>query len=213
MTRRSIVFHVALATAVLAAASIEAPGASELASGDRAFIDQAAHAGMEEVALGQRAERDAASPAVRAFATRMVGDHEKANAELRSIAARDGFQLPQGLDTSARKELAGLQTAHGAKLDAKYMEHQASDHRKVITAFEREAHEGRNADVRKFAADTLPTLRAHLELARSTEAALPQSERVALAQQRGLDAAKDATGRSRAAAERSEHMPVAKTGM
>jgi putative membrane protein len=143
----------------------------------------------------------------------MVGDHEKANAELRSIAARDGLELPQRLDTNARKEVADLETAHGAKFDAKYMEHQASDHRKVIAAFEREARDGRDADVRNFAAATLPTLRAHLELARSTEAALPQNERVALTQQRGLDAAKDATGRSRAAAERSEHMPVAKTGM
>ncbi|HTI48228.1 MAG TPA: DUF4142 domain-containing protein [Casimicrobiaceae bacterium] len=213
MTHRSIALRVALATAVLAAASIESPGASELASGDRAFVDQAARAGMEEVALGQRAERDAASPAVRAFATRMVGDHEKANAELRSIVARDGLELPQRLDTNARKEVADLETAHGAKFDAKYMEHQASDHRKVIAAFEREARDGRDADVRNFAAATLPTLRAHLELARSTEAALPKNERVALTQQGGLDAAKDATGRSRAAAERSEHMPVAKTGM
>jgi putative membrane protein len=198
---------------ILSAACMGAPQAAQLSPGDRAFVDQAAQAGMEEVTLGQRAERDAASPAVRTFATRMVDDHAKADAQLQAIAQRDGIPMPRTLDTRSEKALGELQAAHGTKFDAKYMEHQTSDHRKVIAAFEHEAQRGGNADLRRYAADTLPTLRQHLALAQSTVRELPASDRTALHQARGLEAAQAGTGRSNVTAEQNDRMPVEQTGM
>src|SRR5437868_15530981 len=76
-----------LLTALVSAAAIAAGTASADTSGalsqrDRAFVDEAAQAGIGEVALGERAEQHAASPRVREFAARIVNDHAKLNAEL-----------------------------------------------------------------------------------------------------------------------------------
>jgi len=46
-------------------------------------------------------------------------------------------------------------------------------HRKDIAAFEAEAAHADDPDLRAFAARTLPTLRAHLQMAEHAEANLP----------------------------------------
>jgi putative membrane protein len=56
----------------------------------------------------------------------------------------------------------------GAEFDRKYMEHMVKDHEKDVAAFERESTAGSDADVKAWAAKTLPTLREHLQLARDT---------------------------------------------
>jgi putative membrane protein len=203
------------ALALMAAAALCAPRASAagLAPADQAFADDAAHAGLEEVALGRAAQDRAATGVVRDFASRMVTDHEKANAQLEALAQRRGFALPDRPDGNAEKSLAELQGAHGARFDAEYMEHQVSDHRKVVAEFEREARRGGDADLRRFASDTLPTLRTHLALAQETERRMPGTDREALREQRGLDAAKAGTGASRVATEHNDRTTVEETGM
>jgi putative membrane protein len=46
------------------------------------------------------------------------------------------------------------------------MKHMLDDHKEAIALFEREAKHGQDPDLKRFAADTLPTLREHLKLAR-----------------------------------------------
>jgi putative membrane protein len=198
--------------AAAGAASSTGPGEARAVShGDRVFANAAAEAGMEEVATGKLAEYDAAHAQVRQFATRMVADH--ANDKLRQIAGRDGITLPAQMDADAQHHMGRLETARGKDFDALYMQHQASDHRQVIDEFQKEADHGRNPDLRRFAADTLPTLREHLRLAEAAENALPASERTTQRNEAGMKAARDATGASSVAAEKSARMPVPKTGM
>jgi putative membrane protein len=186
---------------------------TRLSAQDRRFADQAARAGMEEVAAGRIAQQDANSADVRRFAGRMVHDHAEANERLRMIARRDGFALPARMDAAAQHEVGRLETAGPGHFDPDYMKHQASDHRQVIEAFRSEADHGRNPDLKHFAAETLPTLREHLQLARSTVRALPAADQAAIREPSGIEAARAGTGASAAASEKSEHMPVPKTGM
>lgn len=208
---RTLVSALALVTA--AAVCAQPAGAAALVPADQAFVNDAAHAGLEEVALGQAAEDRGAAGPVREFASRMVSDHEKANEQLDALAQRDGFMVPHRLDTNAEKTLSDLHGKQGARFDAEYMEHQVSDHDKVIAKFEHEAQQGRNADLRRLAADTLPTLRMHRALAQDAERSLRGSDRAALRDQRGLDAAKAGTGASRVATEHNDRMTVEETGM
>jgi putative membrane protein len=48
------------------------------------------------------------------------------------------------------------------------MEMMVSDHEKDVAEFETESKSGTDSDVRTFAARTLPTLKIHLRLARTT---------------------------------------------
>jgi len=54
----------------------------------------------------------------------------------------------------------------GAEFDRKYMEAMVKDHEKDVAAFERESTSGSDADLKAWAAKTLPTLREHLQMAR-----------------------------------------------
>jgi putative membrane protein len=61
-----------------------------------------------------------------------------------------------------------LSALSGAEFDRKYMEHMVKDHEKDVAAFERESTKGSDADLKAWAAKTLPTLREHLQMARDT---------------------------------------------
>jgi putative membrane protein len=65
----------------------------------------------------------------------------------------------------------------GAEFDRKYMEHMVKDHEKDVAAFERISTKGTDADLKAWAAKTLPTLREHLQLARDTEAKVKASSK------------------------------------
>jgi len=207
-------FALGAAGASFAAGTTSGPaGDTTLSHQDRAFVKTAADAGMEEVAAGRLAEHSSENADVQRFARRMVDNHTHANDELKRIAQAEGIALPDRMDAKARHELGALRGAHDARFDARYMAHQVSDHQEVIGAFRKEADEGRNADLRRFAADTLPTLREHLRLAEQTAHAIPTKAPTTPREKAALEAAKAGTGASSVAAERNEHMPVPKTNM
>src|SRR5438105_3300626 len=108
----------------------------------------------------------AARPSVRSFAERVVTDHEKNNAELTTLARSKGIDVSSTLDTThqaMRDRLSGLS---GADFDRAYMSEMVRDHTEDVALFEREAQSASDADVKAYAARSLPTLREHLALAR-----------------------------------------------
>ena len=144
--------------------------ASSLSSQDRTFMHKAALGGMTEVKLGNIAQQNAQSDAVKQFGERMVQDHSKANDELKKVASNKGVQLPTSLDTKHQQDVDRLQAKKGAAFDEAYMDHMVKDHKKDIGEFKQEAQAGHDADVKGFASHTLPTLQQHLQLAQSTNA-------------------------------------------
>ena len=142
--------------------------ASTLSQDDRSFIQQAAQGGMAEVEMGQLAEQRAQSAKVKAFGQRMVRDHSQADRKLDAIASSKGVTLPAGLDAKAQAQYDRLQKLSGADFDREYMAAMVADHQKDIGDFRQEAGSAKDSDVRDFAKATLPTLEAHLKVAKST---------------------------------------------
>jgi putative membrane protein len=142
---------------------------SSLAHADAKFVEKAAQGGLAEVQLGQLAQQKAQSDDVKNFAKRMVDDHTKANDELKKVAEGKNIMLPTALDRKDQKLLDKLGKLDGARFDHEYMEHMVSDHKKDVKEFEHEAKHGKDADVKGFAENTLPTLRDHLQLAQAAE--------------------------------------------
>jgi putative membrane protein len=54
----------------------------------------------------------------------------------------------------------------GAEFDREFIRNQAKMHDEAVALFEREAGGGKDADLKAFAARTLPTLREHRRMAR-----------------------------------------------
>ena len=135
----------------------KAKGAT-LSSTDKAFIKDAAKGGMMEVAMGRVAEENATNSEVKNFGGRMVKDHSNANEELKAIAKEKGVEVP------AEKE------AGKWKSDKDYMDAMVKDHEKDLAAFEKEAKDGSDPDVKNFASKTAKTVRKHLDMAKEIDA-------------------------------------------
>ncbi|HET9471060.1 MAG TPA: DUF4142 domain-containing protein [Usitatibacter sp.] len=150
--------------------------ASALPHGERKFIEEAAKGGMSEVELGQFAQQHASNPQVKQFAAKMVQDHSKANEELRSLAQAKGVTLPAGPKTMEKHEMGKLAKLQGDAFDREYMDHMVKDHEKDVKDFRKQADKAKDADVKNFAANTLPTLQEHLRLAQEADAAVGGKE-------------------------------------
>jgi putative membrane protein len=72
--------------------------------------------------------------------------------------------LPTAPDAKHQAELRKLSALTGEKFDKEYVKMMLKDHRKDVAAFEKEAGGGMDADLKAFAASTLPTLREHLQM-------------------------------------------------
>lgn len=131
-----------------------------LSSADKAFIKDAAAGGMMEVEMGRVAEKNATDSEVKNFGARMVKDHGKANDELKTLAKKENVQLP------AEKE-PGKWTS-----DKDYMGQMVNDHEKDLAAFEKEAKDGSDPDVKNFASKTSEVVRTHLGMAKEIDSKL-----------------------------------------
>ena len=160
------------ATALAAAALTACVAAAAATPDDEAFVRKAAAAGMDEVASGRVALKNAQDAKVKAFAERMVGDHTHADAQLKQIAAEEKIPIPDKLDKHAEKDLGKLTKLHGHAFDVAYAKSNVSAHEKAVKEFQKEAKTSHDERLRKFAADTEPVLEEHLKMAKDAAQAV-----------------------------------------
>lgn len=130
---------------------------------DRTFMIKAAEGGKAEVELGKLAQEKAASPEVRQFGERMVNDHSKAGDQLKQVAEKEGVPLPDKLNAKDSATKARLEKLSGEAFDRAYMKDMVADHTQDVREFNNEAKNGKDPDVKNFAAQTAPTLEDHLK--------------------------------------------------
>jgi putative membrane protein len=147
-----------------------APTAAAAQAADRVFVERAVSAGLAEVAITKHTMDKAASPKVKKIAEHLHKDHSQANRELTSIAAAKGIPLPAAPEGDKRAEVEQVSALSGTELDRTVLEKLEKSHRESIKLFEREASEGSDAELKAFAAKTLPTLREHLKMVESSRA-------------------------------------------
>jgi putative membrane protein len=131
---------------------------------DSKFAMMAAMGGMEEVEMGRLAAQKGASDEVKQFGQRMVDDHTKANEQLMQVASSKGMTLPTALDPKHQMEMQKLSAMSGDAFDRAYVKMMVKDHKKDVAEFQKEASRGADADIKSFAATTLPTLQEHLQM-------------------------------------------------
>lgn len=139
-------------------------GDAVVTGGDLAFINDAAPGGMAEVELGKLALSKAQNAEVKAFAQKMIDDHSKAGDELKQLAAQKKVTLPPDVLPKHKEAMEKLSKLTGADFDREYVKAMVEDHEKDVTAFEAVSKTATDADVKAFAAKTLPTLKMHLEM-------------------------------------------------
>jgi len=136
---------------------------SAMMMSDTAFATKAAVGGMAEVALGKMATAKGASAKVKDFGKMMVMDHSKANAELMAISKTKNIMLPAGLDAEHQAKSDSLSKLSGKDFDMAYVNAMIDGHKKTLALMQSEAANGKDADLKAFAAKTAPVVQTHLD--------------------------------------------------
>lgn len=157
---------VIVGTALLVASSI-----AYADSPDSSFMKSAAEGGMSEVELGQLAQQKATNPVIKDFGGMMVTDHMAANEKLKVLAASKQVKLPESSSVMQKATKTKLNMLSGDTFDKSYVKGMIEDHKSDIKEFQKEASQGKDPDVRAFAAAILPTLQTHLSKIQSIAAA------------------------------------------
>jgi putative membrane protein len=149
-------------------ASNRTTSASEKNS-DMHFVTEASKGGMKEVEMGTMGQSKATNARVKNYASMMVRDHTKANEELKGLVANKKLTVPSKDEHNMHMN---LENKKGADFDKEYMRMMVEDHNKDIALFEKESKSGNDAELKAFAAKTLPTLQMHLDSAKAVYSAI-----------------------------------------
>lgn len=132
---------------------------------DAQFVMKASGAGMAEVSMGNLGVKQATHADVKKFAQKMVDDHGKANRELTDLANQKRVKLAEGIPAHHQKMHEQLAQMKGDEFDREFMGAMVKDHLQAVALFEKASRSSLDPDLKKWAAQTLPTLREHLRMA------------------------------------------------
>jgi putative membrane protein len=142
---------------------------------DKDFAKEAAEGGLLEVKLGELAKSRGTSETVRELGSQMVIDHTKANNELKTLVASKNISVPATLSSKGQKCYDKLAKKEGKSFDKAYTHSMVKDHKKNVCKFKKEAKKGDDAELKSWAANTLPTLEHHKEMSKDACKAVKKS--------------------------------------
>jgi putative membrane protein len=124
---------------------------------DITFVRKASESGYKEVNSAKEALAQLQEPELKRIAEMLVNDHSGANARLSKIAETKHWPVPaqpvQGPPPSGTAS---------ADFDAKWTAEMIAGHERSVALYRAQAQAGEDADLRKYARDTLPTIERHL---------------------------------------------------
>jgi putative membrane protein len=134
------------------------------------FAVKAANGGLLEVQLGQLAQERGTSQRVKDFGAMMVRDHSKANDELKGLAQSKNITLPDSVGNDYRDHIEDMRKLSAKEFDKHYIDMMVDDHDEDVEMFEKASGNLTDPDLKTWASNTLPTLRAHKDSARAIQA-------------------------------------------
>lgn len=150
------------------------------------FLRLAAMSDRFEIASSRLVGEKSQNAQVKEFAQHMIRDHEKTSRELmqhQPHATGAGTSTPpqgtapgsprqDGLDQQHAALLQQLQQASGAEFDRLYIRQQVMAHQQAVDLFRNYSQSGDNAQLKQWAAQTLPALEQHLQMAQRLQQSL-----------------------------------------
>jgi putative membrane protein len=135
---------------------------------DRTFAAVAADGNYAEMQLAKLALVRSTVPEVRGFAEKMIAEHGDLMRDMEPALKRElGGSLPQTLPPPDQLAYKHLDSIAEVDFDQEYLTGQIADHVTTLTAFETEADNGTDPELKMLAKKWIPTIKAHLEIARN----------------------------------------------
>jgi putative membrane protein len=133
---------------------------------DRGFMMSAARDGIFHVEAGKLAAQRGSSEGVKKFGQHAIEHHTQINDELAKLASAKGVTLPKKMGKEQQEALDKVAKLSGPDFDKAYLEMEIKDHSKDLSAFQKEAKDGKDPDVKAWAAKTVSAIEEHLKMAR-----------------------------------------------
>ncbi len=146
--------------------------AGQPAQADRTFAEKAAISDMFEIQAGKLAQEQAKDAGVKQFGSHMAADHGKTSEAMKALAQQKSMTLPTSLDSEHQQKLDQLRALKADQFDAAYLRGQIEAHQTAVALFRTQAETGKDADLKRFAEQTLPTLEQHLRQVRDLRPAV-----------------------------------------
>lgn len=143
-------------------------GAHAQDSQGKKFISEAMEGNLAEVQMGQLADQNGASPAVKQFGQMLVQDHGAANQKAESVAQQLGVTTPGEPNAQHKAEYAKMAKLKGAAFDRAFAKAMVADHEKDLRKYQAEAKR-QNDPAAAYAAESVPVLQKHLQAAQQLE--------------------------------------------
>ncbi|MBW9118117.1 DUF4142 domain-containing protein [Rhizobium cauense] len=134
------------------------------------FITEASASDLYEIEASKLALQRG-DEATKKFAQQMITDHEKTSAELKSMVESGKVKgsPATALTKDHKEEVDDLAKLEGANFVKEYFDEQVDAHEDAVDLFKRYAEEGDNADLKAWAAKTLPALEHHYKMAKDLD--------------------------------------------
>ena len=171
-----LVLGAGMLTAVPAAYAGGPVSAQTVSAQDITWARSNAQTDLAEIALGKIMEQRAIHPSTRALAHHIMSDHEKALAQLRTVASEAGITLPTTPTAAQQAQATRLMTVPSSQVDVTYDSLLIPGHELSISQTRTEIANGSSTTVKNYASTYLPTAEHHLMLVQADYAALTGSQ-------------------------------------
>ena len=131
---------------------------------DAKFLRYAATDGLFHVEAGKLAVQSASSEDLKKFGQHAIEHHSQINDELMNLAKTKGVTLPKKITKKERETLDKLAKLSGPDFDKAYIKMETSHHSRDLSMFQKEAKDGKDPEVKDWAAKTVPTIEEHLKM-------------------------------------------------
>ena len=161
----------ALNDAALNDAAVNASAVVPAATNNQSFVNAAAASDRFEIESSRLAATKAESSAVKKFAEQMITAHTQSTAKLKSVLAGVTPTIAPDDTPNAEQQsaLTSLQGANGTDFDSAYSSAQVDAHQKTLDTLKAYVANGDNPKLRAFAKEMIPTVTAHLNMAKGLQ--------------------------------------------
>jgi len=140
------------------------------------FARKACQSDVTEAEIGKLAASNTRSEAVRNLAKQVVAERTKAEKELSEIFARKGLRPESKLSRNFQNALDRLAVLRGRAFDQSFKQEMIDQNQAAIQIFEDQAAHGSDPDLKTFAQNHLPQLRAQLAAAEQLNLSASEAE-------------------------------------
>lgn len=134
-----------------------------------------------DIENGKLARDQSKNTAVKAFAERMVADHESVNAQTNDLAKKldvkpEESDMSKGLKKTADQTRDRLEDMKGAQFDSEYIKNEIAFHQQVLDTVDKALlPNAQNAELKALIQQVRPTLQSHLDHAKQVQGQLKPS--------------------------------------